>query len=108
MRDYEAEVIGYIMEKYPIRKYWFKPGFKQVTKEWTLFDDFEFLPEDAADFLVDVFERFNVDYSSFDGKNYFEYEYPFWQKRPTPEPEIKPLTVEMIIESVIAGRWLFE
>ena len=42
------------MEKYPITEHWFKPGVKQVTKEWTLQDDFKFLPEDALDFLVDV------------------------------------------------------
>lgn len=106
MRDYEAEVIGYIMEKYPIRKHWFKPDIKQVTREWTLQGDFRFLPEDAHDFLIDVFDHFNVDYSNFDGRNYFEYEYPFWQKKPS-EAALKPLTVEMIIESVKASRWLY-
>jgi hypothetical protein len=54
MRSIEVEVIGYIMEKYPITEHWFRPGVKQVTKEWTLQDDFKFLPEDALDFLVDV------------------------------------------------------
>ncbi|HIE5390872.1 TPA: DUF1493 family protein [Enterobacter cancerogenus] len=108
MRNIEAEVIGYIMEKYPIRERWFKPGVKQVTKEWTLQDDFKFLPEDAHDFLIDVFKRFGVDYSTFDGRNYFEYEYPFWQKKPSPEPVIKPLTVGMIIESVKAEKWLYD
>ena len=105
-RDYEAEVIGYIMQRYPIRIHWFKPGFKQVTKEWTLQGDFWFFPEDAEDFLSDIFEHFNIDYSTFESTNYIEYEYPFWQKKP--DIKIKPLTVEMIIESANAGRWLYD
>ncbi|HEY2454157.1 MAG TPA: DUF1493 family protein [Scandinavium sp.] len=107
-RDYEADVIAYIMERYPIRKRWFKPDLKQVTKEWTLQDDFQFVPEDAQDFLLDLFEKFNIEYSNFDGRNYFEYEYPFWQKRLSPEPEIRPLSVNMIIESAKAGKWLYD
>lgn len=107
MRDYETEVIKYIMEKYPIRKRWFKPEIKQVTKEWTLDDDFQFLPEDAHDFLADVFEHFDIEHSNFDGGNYFEYEYPFWQKKP-PKRVLRPLTVEMIIESAKAGKWLYD
>lgn len=107
MRDIESEVIHYLMEKYPVRKHWYKPGFKQITKEWTLQDDFKFLPEDAHDFLLDVFEHFNIEYSGFDGINYFEYEYPFWQKKPSIK-ELKPLTVGMIIESARAGVWLYE
>ncbi len=107
-RDYEAEIIGYIMGRYPIRKKWFKPEVKQVTKEWTLLDDFQFVPEDAHDFLLDLFEHFDIDYSSFDGTKYFEYDYPFWQKKLSPDPPIKPLTVAMIIESAKAGRWLYD
>ena len=107
-RDYETEVIGYIMARYPIRKRRFKPEIQQVTKEWTLLDDFQFVPEDAHDFLSDLFAHFEIEHSNFDGRNYFEYEYPVWQKRPMPEPEIKPLTVAMIIESAKAGRWLYD
>lgn len=107
-KNYESEVIAYIMSRYPMRKHWFKPGLKQVTKEWTLLDDFQFLPEDAHDFLSDLFEHFHIEHSNFDGRHYFEYEYPFWQKRPLPEPEVKPLTVAMIIESAKAGKWLYD
>lgn len=56
--------------------------------------------------LLDVFEHFSVDYSNMDTRNYIEYEYPFWYKKP--EIVIKPLTVEMIIESAKAGRWLYD
>jgi hypothetical protein len=42
------------MDTFAITEHWFRPGVKQVTKEWTLQDDFKFLPEDALDFLVDV------------------------------------------------------
>lgn len=107
-RDFEAEVIGYIMKHYPIRVRWFRPEVKQVTKEWTLLDDFEFVPEDACDFLSDLFEHFSIEHSNFDVSNYLEREYPFWQKIPSPEPEVKPLTVQMIIESAQAGKWLFD
>lgn len=105
-RNYETEVIGYIMQRYPIKKHWLKPDLKQVTKEWSLQDDFQFVPEDAEDFLLDIFEHFNIDYSNFESINYIEYEYPFWQKKPN--IEIKPLTIEMIIESAKAGRWLYD
>lgn len=56
--------------------------------------------------LLDVFKHFNIDYSNMDTRDYIEYEYPFWQKKS--EIEIKPLTVEMIIESARAGAWLYE
>ncbi|MEQ9887422.1 DUF1493 family protein [Pectobacterium zantedeschiae] len=70
-RDIENEVIQYFMERYPIKKYWFKSGIRQVTKYWMLQDDSPFLPEDAHDFLLDVFGHFNIDYSNFEGRNYF-------------------------------------
>ncbi|CND12887.1 DUF1493 family protein [Yersinia pseudotuberculosis] len=105
--ELETEIIQYLMNKYPIRKHWLKPGIKQVTRNWTLQDDFRFTPEDAHGFLLDVFEHFNIDYENFDGRNYIEYEYPIWQKKPKNQ-EIKPLTVGMIIESAKAGRWLYD
>lgn len=105
-RDFEKEVIDYLMERYPIREHWFKPGYKKITKDWTLNDDFRLVPEDAEDMLLDVFTHFNIDYSGMDTRNYIEYEYPFWQKKP--ETEIKPLTVAMIIESAKVGRWLYD
>lgn len=107
-RNIESDVIGYIMERYPVRKRWYKPELVQITKEWTLIDDFRFIPEDAYDFLKDMFEHFNIDSSEFDWTHYIEREYPFWQKRPSPEPEIKPLTVAMIIESAKAHKWLYD
>lgn len=106
-RDYDAEVIEYIMQRYPMRHRWFSSDLKQVTREWSLRDDFRFLPEDAHDFLSDLFEHFGIEHSTFDGRNYIEYEYPFWQKKASPEPAIKPLTVAMIIESAKAGKWLY-
>ncbi|AFR02144.1 MULTISPECIES: DUF1493 family protein [Pectobacterium] len=106
-RDIENEVIQYLMERYPIRKHWFKSGIRQVTKDWTLQDDYQFLPEDAHDFLLDIFGHFNIEHSNFDGRNYFEYEYPIWQKKPLSKA-LKPLTVGMIIESAKAGKWLYD
>jgi hypothetical protein len=104
--DYEKKVIDYLMAHYPVKKRWFRSEIKQITPEWSLNEDFQFTPEDAEEFLIDVFTAFNVDYSQLDTRNYLEYEYPFWQQ--TFKKRIKPLTVAMIIESVKAGRWLYD
>ncbi|MBT9184992.1 DUF1493 family protein [Pectobacterium punjabense] len=106
-KNTESKVIQYLMEHYPIREHGFKSGIRHVTKDWTLQDDYQFLPEDAHDFLLDVFGHFTIDYSNFEGRNYFAYEYPIWQKKPLPQA-LKPLTVEMIIESAKAGKWLYD
>ncbi|MDC9820831.1 DUF1493 family protein [Pectobacterium polonicum] len=106
-KNTENEVIQYLMEHYPIRAHWFKSSIRQVTKDWTLQDDYQFLPEDAHDFLLDVFGHFTIDYSNFEGRHYFAYEYPIWQKKPLRQA-LKPLTVGMIIESAKAGKWLYD
>jgi len=105
-RDYEKEVLDYLMMNYPVKKQWFRSEIKQVTPEWRLNEDLTFTPEDAEEFLLDVFTHFKIDYSQLDTRNYIEYEYPLWQKNAV--KEIKPLTVAMIIESAKAGRWLYD
>jgi hypothetical protein len=106
-RDYEKEVIDYLMEKYPVRVSMFKPELKQITKNWTLEDDYHLVPEDAEDLLIDVFEHFNIDYSNMNSDNYIEQERSIWNIF-NKKVKIKPLTVEMIIESAKAGKWLYD
>jgi hypothetical protein len=105
-RDIEKEVIDYLMEHYPVRKHWFKSGFKQVTKDWSLTVDFKFTTGEAEEMLLDFFAYFHIDYSNIDPRNYLDYAYPFWQKHPC--YDIKPLTVNMLIESARAGHWLYD
>ena len=106
-RDYEKEVIDYLMNRYPIRKVWCKPELKQITKYWDIRKEYNPLPEDIDDMLEDIFSHFKIDFANYDPENYFDCEYALWQKRPTPR-EKRPFTVEMIIESAKAGRWLYD
>ncbi|QLR43034.1 DUF1493 family protein [Enterobacter sp. RHBSTW-00994] len=57
--------------------------------------------------MSDWFTHFRLKCSHFDGRNSIESESPFWQKRPSPEPAIKPLIVAIIIESAKVGQCLY-
>lgn len=105
-RDYEKEVIDYLMENYPIRKSWFKKDLVQITRNSTLEGDYNLIWEDAEEMLLDIFQHFNIEHSDMKYELYIEYEYPFWVKKPT--YELRPLTVGMIIESAKAGRWIYD
>ncbi|CNH61196.1 putative phage-associated acyl carrier protein [Yersinia aldovae] len=105
--DLETEVLKYLTDNYSEGKSWFKSERMPVDKHWTFQEHFNFPPEDIDDMLSDIFTHFNIDFSNFDAENYFECQYAFWQKKPPPR-EKKLLTVEMIIESAKAGRWLYD
>ncbi|EPO1792754.1 DUF1493 family protein [Cronobacter turicensis] len=71
------------------------------------------LPEDAEEFFKEYFSEFNVDYSSFDFRKYFPREgifflpnaiLPDYLKSDKHQPA--PLTVQMLITSAKAGRWI--
>ncbi|WP_105633419.1 DUF1493 family protein [Cronobacter dublinensis] len=88
---------------------------------WEISDDMSLstgnksvLPEDAADFLEEYISTLNVDMSGFCFNRYFPNEgirflpnaiLPRYLKTDHHAPE--PLTVKMLIDSAIAGRWLF-
>ncbi|AHG21483.1 hypothetical protein Z042_19105 [Chania multitudinisentens RB-25] len=72
------------------------------------------LPEDACEFFEEYAEKFHVDMASFNFRRYFPNEgirflpnaiLPKYLQTDHHEPE--PLTVNMLIESAKAGRWLY-
>lgn len=72
------------------------------------------LPEDAQDFLEEYADKLHVDMTEFDLRRYFPNEgirflpnaiLPRYLRTDHHEPE--PLTVNMLIESASAGRWLY-
>ncbi|MBU9823102.1 MULTISPECIES: DUF1493 family protein [Rahnella] len=107
-RDFETEICEYLTKHYGFRKSWRDPEIVPVQKHWGINEgEFNLLPEDAEDMLLDVFTKYSVDYLDFDMLNYYEAERAFWQKK-LPQRELKPLTVEMIIEAVKVGRWFYD
>ncbi|NCH33154.1 DUF1493 family protein [Cronobacter sakazakii] len=71
------------------------------------------LPEDAQAFFEEYFAVFNLNYSSFDFRKYFPQEgifflpnaiLPGYLKSDKHQPS--PLTVQMLIASAKAGRWI--
>lgn len=98
----ENEILEYITENYSELK-------KPAQKDWTFQQYFNMLPEDIEDMLLDLFVRYNIDYSNFNLDDYFEPEWPVWLLwKKFQRKEYKPLTVEMIIESAKAGKWLYQ
>lgn len=96
----ENEILKYITEKYSERK-------KPVSKEWSFQEHFNFVPEELEEMLLDLFNRYNITYENFNLDDYFEPEIPWWRRRDK-EKVYKRLTVEMIIESAKAGKWLYD
>ncbi|EXU74420.1 DUF1493 family protein [Erwinia mallotivora] len=72
------------------------------------------LPEEANDFFEEYAESLHVDMSAFYFRKYFPNEgvrflpgaiLPKYMQTDHHQPA--PLTVEMLIESAVAGRWLY-
>ncbi|MBL7636695.1 DUF1493 family protein [Atlantibacter hermannii] len=100
----EQEFLEYVTENYSERK-------RPAKKEWTFQEYFNFVPEDLEDMLIDLFTRYDIEHSNFDLDNYFEPELFWWQwklRKQWRGRKLKPLTLEMIIESAKAGRWLYD
>lgn len=93
-----------------------------ITKHfWEMSDDTSLssgkngvLPEDASDFLEEYAESLHVDMAAFDFRKYFPNEgirflpnaiLPKFMRTDHHQPA--PLTVEMLIASAEAGRWLY-
>ncbi|MCF6687804.1 DUF1493 family protein [Raoultella terrigena] len=100
MMVHEREILQYLTDKYSERK-------QPVQKNWTFQEHFNFVDEELEEMLIDLFTRYNIRYDGFNLYHYFEPERPWWKGKP-PERKLKPLTVEMIIESARAGVWLYE
>ncbi len=65
--------------------------------------------DEAKELMDEFFREFNVDRGSFNIKTYFPYEPFSWNlfKKPTPVP-VPDFTLGMLIESVKAGKWLYD
>lgn len=96
----EQEILDYLTREY-------SAYHEPVQKEWTFQEHFNFVEEDLEDMLLDLFDRYNINYEKFQLDEYFEPELPWWRRKPPPK-ERKPLTVEMITESAKAGKWLYD
>ncbi|QIM45399.1 DUF1493 family protein [Leclercia adecarboxylata] len=100
----EQEFLDYVTEKYGERDC-------PAKKEWALQEHFNFLQEDLEEMLFDLFTRYGIKHSDFNLDNYFMPEFYWWQFRLKKEwrtRKFKSLTLEMIIESAKAGRWLYD
>lgn len=98
----ENEILTYLTEKYSAHK-------KPVLKEWTFQEHFNFVQEELEEMLVDLFTRYEISHDNFDLDKYFEPEWPVWLWWKKLQRRVyKPLTVNMIIESAKAGKWLYQ
>lgn len=98
----ENEILTYLTEKYSVYK-------KPVRKEWTFQEHFNFVQEELEEMLVDLFTRYEISHDNFDLDEYFEPEWPVWLWWKKLQRRVyKPLTVNMIIESAKAGKWLYQ
>ncbi|VEI62283.1 DUF1493 family protein [Serratia rubidaea] len=70
--------------------------------------------ETGDEIMQDYFERFKVDSRDFNFLTYWPYEKGLWPNflRPkfqkVPDVEPKPLTIQMLVESARAGRWIYD
>lgn len=100
----EQELLDYVTGKYCERDH-------TAQKEWTFAEHFNFIPEDLEEMLFDLFTRYEIEHSNFNIDDHFMPEFYWWQfrlKREWRDREFKTLTLEMIIESAKAGRWLYD
>jgi len=104
MRDYEQEIINFIDEGYNTKKYFLFGPKKIITIDMSIRDDLKLVYEDNVELLNEYFEHWNVDHANFNILEYFNPEF-LGSKEPDPH---KPLTIKMLIESAIAGYWLYD
>ncbi|MEB7586960.1 DUF1493 family protein [Serratia rubidaea] len=70
--------------------------------------------ETGDEIMQDYFERFKVDSRDFNFLTYWPYEKGFLpnflrpKSQKVPDVEPKPLTIQMLVESARAGRWIYD
>lgn len=99
------EIIGFIQNSYTPRKYILWGKRKNIVEETRLRDDLQLAYETAESLMDDFFNRWTVDKNGFDINLYFHPEYSGTGHIPDPH---YPLTVEMLINSARAGKWLYQ
>ncbi|WP_042861376.1 DUF1493 family protein [Dickeya sp. NCPPB 3274] len=90
------------------------PYQKEITEETIINSDFDFDDDEIQALMSDFFKELNVTPDGFNIKNYY-YDYsehsflsllnPF---KKIEKPELKILSVAMLIESARLGRWLYD
>lgn len=78
----------------------------EVMDDSTLQEIYE--PDDIDEMLEKYFIRFDVERGAFSPGNYFPWKTHSFLSRKSANTEKKPLTIQMLIESAKAGRWLYE
>ncbi len=102
----EQEIIDYIYTHHSHKKYCFFGDRPEVTLDTELTKaGLNIIWEDAEDTLDYYFKQWNVKMNGFEIIYYFESE--FLGSMP-PEKPLKPLTVQMLVESAKAGEWLYD
>ncbi|QKJ87882.1 hypothetical protein PMPD1_2947 [Paramixta manurensis] len=88
--------------------------FGDIPSTVSISTDLPFLPEDAWDFFEKYFDTLNIDSANFNFRRYYPNSgvrflpnsiLPKYLRTDHHDPS--PLTVEMLIESAKAGRWLY-
>ncbi|WP_038912104.1 DUF1493 family protein [Dickeya dadantii] len=90
------------------------PYQKEITEESIINSDFDFDDDEIQALMSDFFKEFDVTPDNFNVKNYY-YDYsdysflsllnPF---KKIEKPELKILSVAMLIESARLGCWLYD
>ena len=96
-RDDIEKAVFDLVEEYNGISLWTFKRFP-LKKETDLNQDFRMAPEDAAELLEEFAERFAVDPKEIT----FEKHFPPNLRNPH-----EPLTIDMLIQSAKAGRWLY-
>lgn len=103
MRNFELEIINFIDQGYNAKRYYLFGDKKELKRTTNIRDDLNLVYEDCVELMEEYFERWAVDPNGFEILDYFNPEYLGSKER---DPHI-PLTLEMLIESAKAGRWLY-
>lgn len=89
---------------------------KTINQLTTIEDDLQITGDDAVDFMEKFFEKFEVDYATFDFHRYFNGEglnpfkmlllpFPGFRAKLRKEAMKVPLTLEMLARAVELKRW---
>ncbi|MHA0914937.1 DUF1493 family protein [Kosakonia cowanii] len=106
MMSIEKDIIQFIYDRHSTRKYFIFGERPTVNLDTELTGGgLGVVFEDAEESLSEYFTRWNVKPNGFDILNYFDPEY-FGSKEES--RVLKPLYVWMLVNSALAGEWLYD
>lgn len=76
----------------------------QYTAKTDIEMDIGITGDDAADYIVEFGKRFNVDVSDFDFDEHFDPEGTIFFFREMRNKNKKPITIEVLINSILSGK----